>query len=307
MRSLPPLTAVRVFEAAARHENFTAAARELGLTQAAVSHQIRIMEASAGQPLFRREKQRVFLTDVARRAAADVAKGLDAIEAAFARLRADDDRTLTISTTTTFANAWLAWRLGRFQVLHPQMAVRLSVSDALSDFAGDGVDVAIRSGAGDWPGLQALRLVDQDFTPMCSPAFLAARGGRIEPADLLRLPLISPQDPSWARWLREAGLSQAAESALAGVRMDSQANEGHAAIAGQGVAMLTPFFWRQDMADRRLVQLFRQVSTLGLGYWIVYPEPRRLSPKIRRFRDWLLAEIGQPGPMADGGAMAAAR
>ena len=303
MRSPLPLGAVRVFEAAARHENFTAAARELGMTQAAVSHQIRLIEARVGQPLFRRERQRVFLTDAARRAASDVTKGLEAIATAFDRLRADDDGTLTISTTTTFANTWLAWRLGRFQMSHPEIAVRLSVSEALADFSGDGIDVAIRSGPGDWPGLQAHRLVDLDFTPMCSPAFLAAQGDRVEPSDLLRLPLISPHDPSWARWLHEAGLSEAGERPLPGVRLDSQANEGHAAMAGQGVAMLTPFFWREDMGERRLVQLFPQVSTLGLGYWVVYPEPRRLNPKIRRFRDWLLAEIARTdfvGPRSPG-------
>jgi LysR family glycine cleavage system transcriptional activator len=222
-------------------------------------------------------------------------------------LRADDDGTLTISTTTTFANTWLAWRLGLFQMSHPQIAVRLSVSEVLADFSGDGVDVAIRSGPGDWPGLLTHRLVDQDFTPMCSPAFLAAQGGRIEPIDLLRLPLISPHDPSWAHWLHEAGLSEAAERPLLGVRLDSQANEGHAAMAGQGVAMLTPFFWRQDMADRRLVQLLPQVSTLGLGYWIVYPEPRRLSLKIRRFKDWLLDEIERPGPAAHDRAAASSQ
>jgi LysR family glycine cleavage system transcriptional activator len=294
MRSLPPLAAVRVFEAAARHENFTTAARELGMTQAAVSHQIRLIEASVGQPLFRRERQRVFLTEAARRAAIDITKAMTEMETAFANLRADDDRTLTISTTQTFANTWLAWRLGRFQMSHPEIAVRLSVADTLSDFGSDGVDVSIRSGAGGWPGLQAHRLLVQDFTPMCSPAFLAAHGGHIEPADLPRLPLISPDDPSWARWLRDAGLSQAVERPLQGVRMDSQANEGHAAMAGQGIAMLTPFFWRQDTADGRLVQLFPHVSTLGVAYWIVYPEHRRLTHKIRRFRDWLLAEITAP-------------
>jgi len=294
MRSLPPLAAVRVFEAAARHENFTTAARELGMTQAAVSHQIRLIEASAGQQLFRRERQRVFLTDAARSAAADITKGLDTIEAAFVRLRSEDGATLTISTTQTFANTWLAWRLGRFQMSHPKIAVRLSVADTLSDFVSDGIDVAIRSGAGSWPGLEAHQLLVQDFTPMCSPAFLSAQDGRIEPADLMKIPLISPDDPSWARWLNDAGLSAAAERPLPGVRLDSQANEGHAAMAGQGVAMLTPFFWRQDMAERRLVQLFPQVSTLGVGYWIVYPEHRRLTPKIKRFREWLLAELGKP-------------
>jgi LysR family glycine cleavage system transcriptional activator len=293
---MPPLAAVRVFEAAARHENFTAAARELGMTQAAVSHQIHLLEARVGRPLFRRERQRVTLTDAARRAASGVGKGLDAIEAAFTEFRADDEARLTISTTQTFANTWLAWRVGRFQMSHPEIAVRLAVKDGLSDFISDGVDVAIRSGSGVWPGLESHRLLAQDFTPMCSPAFLAAHGGNILPSDLLKLPLISPHDPSWLRWLHEAGLSQAVQRPLQGVRMDSQANEGHAAMAGQGVAMLTPFFWRQDMADRRLVQLFPQVSTLAAAYWIVYPEHRRRSPKIRRFKDWLLTEMTRSAP-----------
>lgn len=292
MRKIPPLAAVRVFEAAARHENFTAAARELGMTQAAVSHQIRLIEDNLGQQLFRRERQRVVLTDAARRAAGQIGKGLDMIEAAFAEMRADDDTTLTISTTPTFANAWLAWRIGRFQMRYPDIAVRLLMQEGLSDLSGDGVDVAVRSGNGVWPGLAADRLMEQNFTPMCSPGFLAAQGGRILPQDLLGLPLISPHDPSWVCWLRQAGLAQADEGALQGVRMDSQANEGHAAMAGQGVAMLTPFFWHQDMSDRRLVQLFPQVSSLGIAYWFVYPEHRRRTPKIRRFREWLLAEIG---------------
>lgn len=292
MRKIPPLAAVRVFEAAARHENFTAAARELGMTQAAVSHQIRLIEAHLGQQLFRRERQRVALTDAARRAAAMLGKSFDMMEAAFAEMRADDESTLTISTTPTFANTWLAWRIGRFQMRFPDIAVRLLMQEGLADFSGDGVDVAVRSGYGVWPDLAAHRLIEQDFTPMCSPAFLAAQGGRILAEDLLRLPLISPHDPSWACWLQHAGLTRTDEAGLQGVRMDSQANEGHAAMAGQGVAMLTPFFWHQDMAERRLVQLFPQVSSLGMAYWIVYPDHRRRSRKIRRFCEWLMAEIG---------------
>ncbi|NKI98702.1 LysR substrate-binding domain-containing protein [Novosphingobium sp. SG707] len=292
MRKIPPLAAVRVFEAAARHENFTAAARELGMTQAAVSHQIRLIETYLGQQVFRRERQRVVLTDAARRVASRIGKGLDMIEAGFAEMRVDDDSTLTISTTPTFANAWLAWRIGRFQMRYPDMAVRLLMQEGLADLSGDGVDVAVRLGHGSWPDLAAHRLIEQDFTPMCSPGFLADQGGHIRPEDLLRLPLISPHDPSWTCWLQQAGLMQVGEPALQGVRMDSQANEGHAAMAGQGVAMLTPFFWHQDMSDRRLVKLFPQVSSLGAAYWLVYPEHRRRTPKIRRFREWLQAEIG---------------
>jgi LysR family glycine cleavage system transcriptional activator len=288
MRRLPPLSAVRVFEAAARHENFTAAAAELGMTQAAVSHQIRLLEDRLGQQLFRRERQRVMLTEAGRRAALRAGRGLDEIEAAFAELRAEDDTALTISTTVTFANTWLAWRLGRFQVSHPDVAVRLITDNNLTDFGAEGVDVAIRLGDGQWPGLAAHRLVDVDFTPMCSPGFLADHGGAIALADLARLPLISPGEPMWTEWLHGAGLSPAVVS---GVQLDTQANEGHAAMAGQGIALLTPFLWRQDMADGRLTRLTDRTSTLGQAFWLVYPEHRRRSPKIRRFREWLEAEV----------------
>jgi LysR family glycine cleavage system transcriptional activator len=291
MRHLPPLAAVRVFEAAARHENFTAAAAELGMTQAAVSYQIRILEERLGAPLFRREKRRVHLTEAGRRAAAPVTQAFDAIDGAFAQVRSEDEAMLGISTSQTFASTWLAFRLGSFQMGRPDMAVRLMVSDALVDFAVDEVDVAIRAGLGPWPGLDADLLIKIDFTPMCSPAFLARHGGRIGPADLLELPMISPHDPWWQWWLGEAGVTVADGRVRPGIRMDSQANEGSAAIAGQGVAMLTPFFWRNDLAEGRLVRPFDQVSTRGYAYWLVAPEHRRSVPKIKRFREWLLAEV----------------
>ncbi|WBO22209.1 transcriptional regulator GcvA [Sphingomonas abietis] len=293
MRRLPPLAAVRVFEAAARHENFTAAAAELGMTQAAVSYQVKLLEERVGVALFRRERRRVVLTEAGRRAAVPVGRAFDAIDGAFAELRAEDEGMLTISSSQTFANTWLAWRLGGFQMGHPEMAVRLSVSDTLADFSIDEVDVAIRAGLGPWPGLDADLLIPIDFTPMCSPGFLARHGGRLELADLIRLPMISPQDPWWPWWLNEAGIEVPKGRLRSGVRMDSQANEGNAAMAGQGVAMLTPFFWRNDLAEGRLVRLFDQVSTRGNAYWLVAPEHRRGTPKIKRFREWLLAEIRQ--------------
>lgn len=295
MRRIPPLAAVRVFEAAARHENFTAAAGELGMTQAAVSYQIRLLEERLGVALFRREKRRVILTDSAHRAGLQVSRAFDALDAAFAGLRAEDETQLSISTTATFANAWLAWRLGGFQIGHADMAVRLLVEDSLVDFATHDIDVAIRSGRGGWDGLDQQLLLTIDFTPMCSPDFLAKHGGTIAPDDLLHVPLISPHDPWWRDWLREAGVTMPDGPPRPGVRLDSQANEGHAAIAGQGVAMLTPYFWRRDLAEGRLVRLSDQVSTRGFGYWLVYPEHRRRVPKIARFREWLLAELGEQG------------
>lgn len=296
MRRMPPLSAVRVFEAAARHGNFTRAAEELGMTQAAVSYQVKLLEERLGAPLFRRDKRRVVLTEAGERAAPQVSRAFDAIDAAFAQVRAADEKLLVISTSNTFANAWLAWRLGSFQMAHPEMAVRLDATDTVVDFAAGEIDCAIRSGRGAWNGLVCDKLLDIDFTPMVSPAFLK-RYGPVVPADLLHLPLISPHDSWWAHWLREAGVDVPEGPPRPGVRLDSQAHEGHAAIAGQGVAMLTPFFWKSDLADGRLVRPFEQVSSRGFAYWFVMPEARRNVPKIKRFREWLLAEIGRERPV----------
>jgi LysR family transcriptional regulator, glycine cleavage system transcriptional activator len=296
MRHLPPLAAVRVFEAAARHQNFTVAASELGMTQAAVSYQVKLLEERLGVALFRRERRRVLLTEAGARAAAQLTRAFDAIDAAFAGLRAEDEAVLTISCTNTFASTWLAWQLGGFQLAYPAMAVRLLTSDKLADFASDEVDVGIRSGTGDWPGLVRHWLLTMDFTPMCSPAFLAAHGGTLAPADLTHLPLISAHDSWWTIWLREAGVAVADDGRdRPGVRLDSQAHEGHAAMAGQGVALLTPFFWQNDLAAGRLVRPFDQVSGDGHGYWLVYPEGRARVAKIRRFRDWLLPTLTADG------------
>lgn len=263
------------------------------MTQAAVSYQVKLLEERLGVPLFRREKRRVALTEAGRRACLQVTRAFDTLDAAFADLRAEDEGVLTISTSNTFANTWLAWRLGGFQMAHPDMAVKLMTSDALVDFASDDVDVAIRAGRGGWDGLAETHLMGIDFTPMCSPDFLARHGGRIAVADLARLPLISPQDPWWAHWLAEAGAAPPAGEVRRGVRLDSQAHEGHAAMAGQGIAMLTPYFWRSDLSEGRLVRLFDQVSTRGYGYWLVCPEHRRRVPKIARFREWLAGEMAK--------------
>jgi LysR family transcriptional regulator, glycine cleavage system transcriptional activator len=260
------------------------------MTQAAVSYQVKLLEERLGVALFRREKKRVVLTEAGRRAIPQVTSAFDALDAAFAGIRAEDEALLTVSTSNTFANTWLAWRLGGFQLRHPEMAVRLETSDLLTDFAAHDVDVAIRAGRGGWDGLAEHLLLKVDFTPMCSPAFLARHDIRV-PADLLRAPQISPHDPWWAVWLHDAGVEVPTGPVRPGVRLDSQAHEGHAAMAGQGVAMLTPYFWRNDIAEGRLVRPFEQVSTRGYAYWLVCPEHRRNVLKIKRFREWLLAEI----------------
>ena len=216
-----------------------------------------------------------------------------AAQTAPARRARISEGMLTITTSYTFANTWFAWRLGAFQLANPEMAVRLLTDDSLADFAGEEVDVGVRTGLGEWPGLAADLLFRVNFTPMCSPAFLAEHGGTLRPEQLLELPRIGPDDPWWETWLKDAGVSVPEQQAPRGIRLGYQAHEGAAAMAGQGIAMLTPFFWRNDLAEGRLVRPFAQLSTRGWGYWLVYAEHRRLVPKIRRFRDWLLAEVAR--------------
>ncbi|WP_310467783.1 LysR substrate-binding domain-containing protein [Sphingomonas sp.] len=309
MRRLPPLPAVRAFEAAARLESFTGAAAELGLTQAAVSYQVKALEERLGAPLFVREKGRARLTPLGQRLLTPLTQAFDGIEAAFASHRAEDEALLTVTTTQTFANTWLAWRVGSFQMAHPDLAVRLTTGHELTDLRGGDADVAIRAGSGNWEGLECQLLMPIDFTPMASPAFLARvereLGRRVEPADLPGLPMITPDDDWWDSWLSEAGVAAEGRLRRGGLRLDSQASEGHAAMGGEGFVLLTPAFWRGDLAEGRLVQPFAQVTTRGFAYWLVYPPERRLVPKIKRFREWLTEEMARALAAPGAGAEAA--
>jgi LysR family glycine cleavage system transcriptional activator len=290
MRHIPPLQAVRAFEAAARHENFTSAAAELGMTQAAVSYQIRLLEERLGVPLFIRSKRRVTLSDAGRRAAPFVSGAFDTLSDAFSTLVAEDESVLSISTTQTFAANWLAPRLGGFQIARPELAVRLHTDGALVDFARDEFDLAVRSGIGGWPGLKEHFLFRLHTTPMCSPEF-RDRHPIERPQDLLHVPRLSPDDPWWKLWFAAAGVAGDGERSGRGIRLDTQVAEGMAAIAGQGIGMLSPNMWPNELAAGRLVQLFPLVVIEGPSYWLVYPEHKRNQAKIRAFRDWLLAQV----------------
>jgi len=290
MRHLPPLPSVRVFEAAARHENFTLAAGELGMTQAAVSYQIRLLEERLGLPLFVRSKRRVTLSEAGRRLAPIVSDAFDRLAEGFSGLVDEDESVLAISTAQTFASNWLAARLGGFQIARPELAVRLLTSNDLTDFARDDIDVAVRMGTGPWPGLRQHFLFCLHATPACTPDFRERH--RLErPEDLLRVPRLNPHDEWWKEWLEAAGIALPDEARRQGIRLDSQALEGNAALAGHGVGMLTPFYWRGELAAGRLVQPFDLVVVTGPALWLVYPEHKRGRAKIRAFRDWLLAEI----------------
>lgn len=290
MRHLPPLPSVRVFEAAARHENFTLAAGELGMTQAAVSYQIRLLEERLGIALFVRSKRRVTLSEAGRRLAPVVSDAFDRLSEGFSGLVDEDESVLGISTAQTFASNWLAPRLGGFQITRPELAVRLLTSNAMADFARDEVDVAVRMGTGPWPGLRQHFLFCLYATPLCTPEFRDRH--RLErPEDLLRVPRLNAHDWWWKPWLEEAGVALEDEPPRQGIRLDSQALEGNAALAGHGVGLLTPLYWRGELAAGRLVQPFDLVVVSGPALWLVYPEHKRGRAKIRAFRDWLLAEM----------------
>jgi LysR family glycine cleavage system transcriptional activator len=307
MRRLPPLAAIRAFEAAARTENFTAAAAELGMTQAAVSYQVKSLEERLGAPLFVREKGRARLTPLGHRLLPPLSSAFDAIEAAFASHREEDESLLTITTTHTFANTWLAWRLGAFQMEHPDLAVRMTTSSELCDLRGGDADVAIRAGRGGWEGLEEHRLFESEFTPMASPDCIAAvehkLGRPLEPRDLPHQHLINPSDDWWQQWFRDNGVP-ADESVLrrAGIRLENQANEGHAAMGGLGFALLTPLLWKGDVAAGRLCMPFSdRISSRGWAYWLAYPSERRMVPKVKRFREWLIGEMQRALDELDGG------
>jgi LysR family glycine cleavage system transcriptional activator len=287
---LPPMSAVRVFEAAARHQSFTRAAEELGMTQAAVSYQIKILEDRIGAPLFVRLPRQVTLTAKGRQLAPAVTEAFEALRTAFAGIEATAQTVLSISTLTTFAANWLVPRLGRFQQLHPNIAVQIDISGQVVDFGQTDFDLAIRSGNGNWPGLEAHLLFPNLFTPVCSPELI--RGAALkEPSDILRFPIISPNDPWWQDWFAAAGVQDFDPSQRPDNYLGAQQFEGMAAMTGQGFALINPYFFPGDLAGGRLVQPFELLATSERGYWLVYPKARRRSPKIEAFRDWVLSEV----------------
>lgn len=293
MRRLPPLAAVRVFEAAARHENFTSAAAELGMTQAAVSYQVKLLEERLNASLFRREKKRVTLTDLGRRIAPLVSSAFDSMDDAFAIARRDSEAVLTISCASTFGPHWMAPRIGAFQMSRPELAVRLHTSDSLIDFARDDIDAAVRSGSGEWPGLCAHFLMRMPVGVFASPDYLASRPPVTTADQVMALDRISPDDSWWDLWRGQTCARLPDAPRRGGIRLDSQIMEGRAALAGHGAAVLNPLYWSSDIAAGRLVQVFDAIAWNPTVFWLVYPEHRRGSPKIRAFRDWVLGEAAR--------------
>jgi len=291
MRRLPPLAAVRVFEAAARHGNFTRAAAELGMTQAAVSYQVKLLEERIGTGLFHRIKGQVSLTDTGRRIAPMISSAFDGLDDAFGSARSQSESMLTISCSNSFAANWLAVRLGSFQLKRPGLAVKLCTDDHVVDFASSEVDVAIRNSADPWPGLVSHFLMRVPIAPLASPQFLAEHPPVTSPADVMRLPRLSPDDRWWKTWFAAVGGGEQAATPQGGIRLDSQIMEGNAAIAGQGAAILNLAMWRSDIAAGRLVRPVPDLIFSSRCYRLVYPEHKRGAPKVKAFRDWMAEQV----------------
>jgi len=260
------------------------------MTQAAVSYQIKILEERVGAPLFTRRARGVDPTATGTRLADRVGGALDVLADAYAEAQGTSQGLLAISVIPTFATHFLAQRLGRFQLAHPDLAVRIDVSETLVDVRASAFDAAIRSGRGDWLGLVSRRLVNATFTPMLSPALAATVGGLREPRDLLKLPILAHADPWWRRWFEVAGVPHPDLSDRPVQQFGPQVLEAQAAIAGQGVAMLTPSFFRDAVRTGQLIQPFDTICQDGSAYWLVYPESQRNVPKIKAFRAWLESE-----------------
>ena len=286
-----PVNALRVFETAARLGSFTKAGEELGISQTAVSYQIKLLEELIGTPLFVRRPRQVRLTETGERLSGKATQAFTILRDAVLEAENAPDISLIIESTPTFASQWLARNLGSFQLRHPDLAVRLTSRDALVDFARDPVDVAIRSGLGDWAGLACHRLMPVDFTPMLSPSLADVAGGLRQPSDLLKLPIVDPVDPWWAMWFKAAGIEDAELSKRPATDLGVQFFSAQAAMAGQGVAMLTPAFYRDDISLGRLYQPFDIIGNDSHSYWLVYPEARKGVRKIRDFRDWIIEEF----------------
>jgi LysR family glycine cleavage system transcriptional activator len=314
-RSLPPLNSLRAFETAARHLSLATAARELHVTPAAVSHQVKGLEQQLGVRLFRRLARGLELTRAGQAGLAALREGFDRLAEAVAQIRASEQPgTLAVSAAPSFATKWLAPRLHRFVRAHPQLDVRISASTRLIDPARDvpaareehagspleDADIAIRFGTGAYPGFRVEKLLAAAVTPMCSPRLLAGERPLREPADLRRQVLIHDNvfyddgRSLWDAWLEAEGID--AVDTSHGLRFNHAMLALDAAADGLGVTLGMPVLAAADLAAGRLVNPLKRVLALKFAYYIVYGEESARRSDVAAFRDWLLEEAArEPG------------
>jgi LysR family glycine cleavage system transcriptional activator len=285
-----PLSSIRVFEAAARLLSFTGAARELGMSQAAVSFQVKALERRLDQSLFRRLPREVALTPAGERLSRAATEAMTSLRSAVTDITDQGEGILAITTMQTFAERWLAPRIGAFQVSHPKIAVRVDTNSRLVDLLREEADVAIRAGGGVWPEMEAVPLFPTSITALGPPEAVAALGADPAPAALLDAPRVGLAS-EWAAWFEAAGVPfDGADAPRERIVADNQVLEIAAAMASGGIAMGSPVMFAADIAAGRLFAPFDAHFGRG-GYWLVYPKDRRRARKIAAFRDWLLDHV----------------
>ncbi len=289
-RRLPSLNALRAFEAAARQESFTKAAAELCVTQGAVSQQVKGLEDELGVRLFRRERQRLVISEAGR-------AYLEVVRDAFDRLAMGTEHllqqqksgTLTITTSPNFAAKWLVHRLGRFSEAHPGIDLRVSASVQHIDFAREDIDLAIRHGDGLWAGMHVTRLCTEELFPVCSPTLVRSRSPLRSPRDIRHYTLLHTNDTDgWAHWLKRVAVNGVDFGR--GIVFNQASMTIDAAVDGQGIALARTALAAADLLCGRLVRPFRQALEAPYAFWIVCPKAVADLPKISAFRDWLLKE-----------------
>ena len=299
-RKLPPLNALRAFEAAARHLSFTKAAEELHVTQAAISHQVKTLEEHLGLSLFRRLNRRLMLTEPGQLYLPVLRDAFDAIDGGTARLAQDrDSGALHISVLPSFAAKWLLPRMSRFRDRHPDIDVMVSANNKLIDFADGGFEMAIRYGAGQYPGLRADMLLGDAVFPVCSPKLLQGAHPLKTPADLKHHTLLHDEvsrrdeSPDWESWLKAAGIAGVDSRRGPGFSDSSMVIE--AAAAGQGVALGHRWLAAADLESGRIVMPFGPVIPSKFSYYLVSPPAVAEHRRVRLFREWLLEEAAGSG------------
>jgi LysR family glycine cleavage system transcriptional activator len=292
-----PLNALRAFEASARHLSFVSAAEELSVTPAAISHQIKKLEEFLGVSLFRRRTRGLVLVEAGQLLAKDLHTVFLNLDQAMENVvEADRGGALALTVAPTFAAMWLIPRLQHFYSLHPDIDVRISTGLSLIDFQRDNFDAAIRLGHGNWPGLEAIKLVDEAVMPMCSPRLLEGPNAIREPADLKKHVLLhnhsmdyDPNAPTWETWLDATDTTGVDVSR--GMHFNLPDHGLQAAIDGTGVVLGWRFLAAKDVEAGRIVELFDFALPLGSTFYLVYPEAQSQRPNIAVLRGWLLEEL----------------
>jgi len=292
MRRLPPLNALRAFEAAARNENFSHAATELGVSQAAVSQHVKSLEAALGVKLFARDGKRLLITSAGREYLMVIRDALDRIAVGTDRLLQNRPATiLVVSTSPDFGAKWLVHRLGRFATAYPEIDLRVSSTNKQVDLIAEKVDLAVRHGNGHWVGLDAVALCPERLVPVCSPKLLSDRARIAEAADLLRYPLLRLEGwTNWSKWFEVAGISA---SPRGGPVLNQASMLIDAAVDGQGIALARTTLAAWDLLHGRLMIPIDISLPLENTYWIVYPKLASGEPRVLALRDWFLAEAAE--------------